>query len=325
MTPREVDLEFELLDKDIDQAELADRLGISEGTLRGYIRNRWTVLDRNVLERLLDLLQCDAASVLKTKECPFFKPFQDRPVCLYVRRPDAAADQRITHRDYGATKHVEKLLRDWVDPIAVAESFATTPDQFNRVLAENCIIVGSPMVNPAAELAFCHAFGATPFDPNQRVRLPFTFQAADRPDLPVSTVFEPSPSGKQGIWLRSEGVLIEADHWPLEEFKRMRISEGRDCAVVLVANRRSPGPSSDRRKVVVLSGFTGTGTESAATALVDHYRDLEPRGKDSPPVWGIIEVVYRKPKNTTSREVLKYKWRCRVGGRRPIDFIQKEA
>ena len=112
-----------------------------------------------------------------------------------------------------------------------------------------------------------------------------------------------SPTQEQGIWLEKENVLVEADYWPLEEFKRNRIDKGRDCAVVLVANHCPANRSGDCRKLIALSGFTGAATETAATAVVDHYRDLEPR-EDPPYVWGTIEVFYKTGLGLTDRQII---------------------
>jgi hypothetical protein len=75
-------------------------------------------------------------------------------------------------------------------------------------------------------------------------------------------------------------------------------------------------------KVIVLSGSGGVGTEAAARAVVDQYRDLEPR--DQEPVWGVVEVLYRKSAGSTTCELVSYRWRYRVNGRCPIDFAKKK-
>jgi hypothetical protein len=103
---------------------------------------------------------------------------------------------------------------------------------------------------------------------------------------------EASADGKLGIWLRDENELLEADSWPPDEFQRLRIAKGRDCAVVVVWNYPATDQSGRPRKLIVLSGSGGVGTEAAARAVVDQYRDLEPR--DQEPVWGVVEVLYRK-------------------------------
>jgi hypothetical protein len=336
--PREVDLNLQsLLEKrapGTTKVELADRLGISEGTLRGYFENRWTVLDRTVVERLADFFQCDVASLLTTTESRFFDPFRAikekhpaRPTCLYLRRPDAdtpriGSGRPVAHRDNQAIGRVGRLLQQCIDDIVGIEDQAMTPDQFDQRLLSNCIVLGSPMVNPASEMAICRIFGAEPFNPRQSTKLPFAFRVAAT-TLGPSSIVEISRDGKTGIWLREEQELLQADFWPRDKFRELRINKGRDCAVVVACNHPSPDKPPEFRKLVVLSGFGGIGTESAADALADHYRDLEPRHGASF-VWGAIEVLYKKPFNSTDREILNYNWRCRNGGRCPLDFAKRK-
>ena len=47
---------------------------------------------------------------------------------------------------------------------------AKTAEKFEECLSENCVVLGSPMVNPASELALCHMFGVAPFAPAQPCR-----------------------------------------------------------------------------------------------------------------------------------------------------------
>jgi transcriptional regulator with XRE-family HTH domain len=333
--PREVELNLEQLlrDKapDTDKVELAARLGVSEATVSAYIENRWTVLDRTVMERLADYLQCDAGSLVTTTESCFFDPFrlaageETHPTCLYLTRPDAAAVQTgrpIAYRDNRAIESVATWLRDSVDGMAGTEHTITALEQFNQHLLQNCIVVGSPMVNPAAEMAICRVFGAEAFNVGHRTKLPFSFKVAETAGTSPSTVLESSGDGKLGIWLRREKELLQADVWPAEEFQKVRIKKGRDYAAIVVLNHR-PHESAHLRKLVILSGFGGIGTEAAALALIDRYRDLEPR-EDAAYVWGIIEVFYRKQANSRKREILDYRWRCRKGGRCPVDFTRRK-
>jgi hypothetical protein len=335
---REVQLKLEsLLNErapEIPKAKLAKRLGIADGTLRGLLENRWTVLDRTLLERLADFFQCDIASLLTTTESPFFDPFRAisrkeghafHPTCLFLRRPDAnnmQAGRPAAYRDNEAMKFVSTLLRDCVDEYVDTEDAATTREQFDQHFSQNCLVVGSPRVNPASELAICRVFGAEPFTLGQHVRIPFTFRTADAASLGQSSIVEASPDGKLGIWLRDAQELLKADTWPREKFRKLEIQKGRDCGLILVLNHALQDPSKNIRKLVVLSGFSGMGTEAAAKALVDHYRDLEPRDQETY-VWGLIEVFYSKPGNSMSREFLGYNWRCRIGGRCPIDFAKR--
>jgi hypothetical protein len=194
------------------------------------------------------------------------------------------------------------------------------------------------MFNPATELAICRIFGAKPFDSRESEKIPFSFRAP-RLTIPNSSVVEASATGKPGIWLRGPKKLIEADYWPLEEFKQRWIEKGRDAAVVLVCNHRPSPESKTTRKLMVVAGLTGTATEGAAVALVDHFRDLEPRAakKDPSPateeqaqeaadnrsVWGVVEVFYRKPRRSVKREIRYYNWLLRVGGRCPVDVVKR--
>ena len=284
---------------------------------------------------MADFFQCDVASLLTTTETRFFDPFRgvpgddkcgNRPACLYLRRPDADAvrtGRPVALRDNRAIDHVAALLRDCVQESAGVEESAGTREQFDNHLEQNCIVVGSPIVNPAAEMAICRAFCVEPFNPKANVQLPFTFKVAAQKNVEPSSILETSTDGKVGIWLRKEDEFLQASAWPREEFFRLRIREARDWAVVLVWNHQTADSSSNVRKLIVLSGFGGIGTEAAAKALVRHYRDLEPR--DRLPVWGIVEAVYRKPANSQVRELLDYSWCGRKGGRCPVDFTKRRT
>jgi hypothetical protein len=334
--PRQVDLRLEALLQEqapeTSKTELADRLGISDATLRSYLENRWTVLDRTVLERMADFFQCDAGSLLATRESPFFEPFQrlsgaelfaNSPTCVYLIRPDAnvmSGGRSVAYRDHQAIDRVGTLLREHVDGLKEWETSAASPNAFKDALRQNCVILGSPFFNPATEMALCRAFGLEPFTPASRAQLPFTFRVAE--PQPQSTVLEHSPDGRQGIWHREYDELIERDYWPENEFKRRRIDRGRDAAVVLVASHAPGGEPGNLRKLIVLAGVGGAGTEAAAMALAGHYRDLEPF-RTGETVWGLLEVFYRKGPHTKERKNLTYNWRWRAGGRCPVNFVSR--
>ena len=89
-----------------------------------------------------------------------------------------------------------------------------------------------------------------------------------------------------------------------------------------MANHQPKALSEISRKLIVLAGFGGPGTEAAATALVDHFRDLEPRPKEKA-VWGVVEVFFRKEMYRMDRVDLRYNWRFRFGGRRPMAFVSR--
>lgn len=334
--PREVVLHFEDFVKaqeaaGVDAALLAKKLDISLATLNSYRENRWTVLDRGVLERMADLFEFDVSSLVRTTESHFFDPLRqasgqgpsDKPTCLYLRRPDgdiAQNERPLAYRDNKAIDHVAALLRRGVEDLAEPLTSAETYAEFRKAVRQNCVVLGSPMVNPAAEMAICHAFGVNHSDPTARTKLPFTFRYRPRTEQGPSCIVESTPDGKLGIWLRRKDHLFEVDWWSHDQFRRMRINQGRDCAVLLVMNNKIEEPPYTR-KLIVLSGFSGAGTEMAARALKEHYRNMEPINNERV-VWGIIDVSYQKDPGTTDREELSYSWRCRVGGRCPISFVK---
>jgi hypothetical protein len=317
---------------------LAKRLGVSENTIGKYLDNSWTVLDRSVLERLLDFLGPELMSLLRTKETKFFDPFggvgkgrgdrsagaSDDISCLYLRRPDAddssTEGKKVAFRDNEAMRILGTWFQDSGLEIETREHAATTREEFERKLSKNCIVIGSPIVNNAAEFAICRAFGLTPFDVEQRPKLPFTFRVSID-GINATSVIERSSNGEDGIWLRDAEVLLKTERWPFEQFKARHIREGKDYAVVMVVNR--PSEEGSMKKLMVLAGVSGLGTEAAAIALRDNYRNLEPIDSKAGVAWGVIEVVYTKSAKTARRELLRYTWRYRSGGRSPIDFARK--
>jgi hypothetical protein len=329
--PREIQLQVESLLKQhgTTKTDLAKRLKISEGTFRAYVDNKWTVLDRTVMERMLDIFQCDVGSLLNVSENPFFDPFQSDGTsrCLYLLRPNPdemnSEGRAVGLFDNRAINHLGELLEDMVPGIVPQQGVATNPKEFSESLSKNCVAIGSPIVNPASEMAICRVFGVKPFDPSQSRNLPFTFKVTrDFPERP-SSILERSLDGKEGIWLRSKGKLVEADALPKDEFRKRGIRRGRDCAVVIVSNHAEPNGSGRPRKLIVLSGSRGVGTEGAALALAEQYRDFEPRGKE--PVWGILEVIYSKPSHTETQTIRGSYWRYRSGGRCPVEFTKRRS
>jgi transcriptional regulator with XRE-family HTH domain len=129
------------------QADLAKRVGVSKATIAAYCANKWTVLDRTVLERITDVLQCDAGTLLATQESHFFDSYLDHPganpICIYLRRPDAdtmVKGRRLGHRDYLAIGRVDGLLKDGVEGMGTIEETASTPAEFNERIRQDCVI-----------------------------------------------------------------------------------------------------------------------------------------------------------------------------------------
>jgi hypothetical protein len=314
--------------KKTSKKRLAKVVGVSATTLRGYFEDRWPVLDRTVLERLADFFECSSvADLLEMNESPFFAPFSAvsakgsspaENACLYIRRPDAdkkRLGRPIALRDNEAIRHVSKLIGKHASHVTPLEVTAKTAEKFEHRLSQNCVVLGSPMVNPASELALCHMFGVAPSASSPNAKLPFIFRTDRVSPARPNSIAEVPVDGQRGIWLRKSEELVLADYWPEDEFQGMNVEKGRDCGVIAVMNRQSD--QGHPRKLIVLAGFSGVGTEAAAMALAEHYRDLEPR-RANKVAWGVIEVSYQKEVGG-SRDILNYNWRCRVGGRSLIE------
>jgi hypothetical protein len=318
------------------RVDLAKALDIGYPKLTGVLEGRWTVLDRFLLEKLADFLEADIGDLFATTESAFFHPFRvvagnesypGEPTCLYVRRPDAdrmGRSRPIRYRDDEAIQLVQRLLDRWLEGIRPVEETASTSDEFDQCIQQNCVVIGAPRVNIASELALCRAFNVKPFDPASRQSMPFQFRwpPAAKGAEKSSIGENAASSASCGVLIGEERAFIKADYWDYEQFKRERIDRGRDCGIVLVMNHQSVLGMT--RKLIVLAGFTGTGTQAAATALVDYYRDLEPY-EDEGCVWGAIEVLYQKSAGSTDRQIRDYSWRCRFGGRAPIDFDRRRG
>lgn len=329
LMPREVHLRLrELLARlkpGTPRSEVAQALNITENTVRGYLENRWTSLDRSVLERFADYLDCDASEFLDTRESSFFRPFHDPGgrQCYYLRRPDAdqlRENKPLAFIDDQALYTMTKLLRNVGEGTEVFPSSTVTQAEFHEKAAHNCVVVAAPRVNPATEMALCEAFHLELPSANTIQKAPFRFMWHPIQHAPLSTFGETSTAGKCGILFTDEDLLIPADYCPLEEFRSKPMRNARDCAVVLVMNRRT---SAGNRKLIVLAGFSGGGTQAAAMAVASDYRDLEPLENEQL-VWGVIEVLYRKHANTLERTITNRGWRVRYGGRNPIACKPKE-
>jgi hypothetical protein len=306
-------------------AQLALDLEVAEPTLRHYLDDRWTSLDRGLLERFADHLKCDADKIFETENSPFWKAFEGETSSLYYIRSWAKepTSPRIdpVFRDDIALRLVNELVTKCARHTTVyGHQQGDVQRRFRKYANENVVVVGSPKSNLASEDALQSIFGITPDSPKKP---PFRF--VWHPDMQVqASVFGTDASGsppRVGIWCEEKG-MVEAGYNPDEEAFIEGDAERRDCAVVVVRNHKS-GPDKPLRKMIVLAGFTRMGTEAAAERLKNDFRELEPRNGEEI-VWGIVEAIVTKRPHTREQKVLHSDWRYRVGGRNPMNFKAKK-
>jgi len=312
-------------------AELAKELQVSEATIRHYLEDRWTSVDRGILERFADLVKCEIGEIFETHPSPFWEAFSEPgSSCHYFRgRHRAQSGVPGMYLDDQALRLVSELIKDCAPHTNVYYGQAETPEQFLTHAEDNMVVVGSPKSSLTSEYALCRIFDVETFCPDAASPPPFQFVWHPAMKVGKSSFgrMATQSDSRCGIWLRDEGVLVTADYIPnLQEFTDKRIKDGRDCAVVVVMNHRTQ--SGKVRKLVVLSGLTKVGTEAAAQRLVSDFRELEPRNNESY-VWGVVEAIFQKEKGRENQKIVHTDWRYRSEGRMPIGFkptpIQKRG
>ena len=293
--------------------------------MRHYLEDRWTSVDRGLLERFADLVKCEVAEIFETRPSPFWEAFSEPgSSCHYIPAGGNNAAKeggRAIYTDDHALRLVSELVKDCAPKTVVFFGEAETAEQFRSLAEDNVVVVGSPKSNRASEYALCKIFGLEAFSPNAATPPPFHFVWHPSMKVEKSTFGSVSsqPKGPCGIWLHEKRATVVADYNPdLEKFTNSRITNGRDCAVVVVMNHRTTS-TGVLKKLVVLAGFTKVGTAAAAERLVADFRELEPRN-DEPFVWGIVEAVFQKEKGRQDQKIIHTGWRYRSGGRTPINF-----
>lgn len=323
MPHKETRLRFrQLLDEKIgdrmSRAEIVEALDVSSQTLSRYLLDHWSSVDRLLLERFADLVGCDIGDLFETRQSPFWQTFP-RPssVCNYVRLVDApAAEIENTRRvvsDDKALRIVHGLITECAPHTNVIERFGAVGKVFDELLRDNLVVVGGPRSNPATERALAKIFGT------QNPPFQFVWHPGMKAPLGAFAILAGNPGGPFGIKLGGETSIIEARYIHNKiDFEKDTTRDGRDCAVVVVANRTSELDGKPR-KLMILAGFSGVGTEGAAKRLAADFREMEPRDGETH-VWGIVEVIYTKTGTKGVKKLRHSDWRYRSGGRQPIAF-----
>lgn len=299
-------------------AKLAEKLHVTDTTIKRYLDNHWTTVDRGVLERFADLVGCKISEIFATHSSPFWDAFSGpASICNYVR-----PEYQGSFLDEKARSVINRLVTDCAKHTKVDDISADERTQFLKVAKNNCVVVGSPRRNQASEHALAQTFRPSRSDPP-----PFQFLWNPSMNLkPGTSIFSSvaaTTTSPCGILFgsRDPKQLVAATYFSEpKEFIDLSTEDGRDCAIVSVINH-STGPAP-ARKLIVLAGFTEIGTMAAAEMLASDFREMEPRDKDTY-VWGIVEVIYSKEAGEKDREILHKDWRYRSGGRSPIPFKEE--
>lgn len=310
---------------------LAGQIGVSPQKLNGMMNDDWEYITRDAIERAADYLGLEASELFDLQPIDFWKPIEEAKIYTFLRgsaRRTERTGLQIPRYDDEATVLVKSFLRNVlpeVDDPLFADHLDDEREILRRAKEETCIVIGSPKSNVASEILLSRFFGAEPFNPSleNRKKIPFGFcwgdtsEVAQTSSLACSSEARKVFTNRLGIAL-SGGIHVRADyHHDGSVFRGWQTQKGADCGFVFVAN--SPFKGERPVKLIVLAGFSGTGTLGAARALIEDFRYLEPLPTQAC-VYGIVEVRYTKEANTTTRKLKDIRWRCRRFGHSPIRF-----
>ena len=315
---------------------LAKEIGVSTQKLNSIMNDEWEYITRDAIERAADYLQLSAAEVFEFVPVDFWRPIEQAKKCTFLRGSQGArtseVEFRIPRYDDEATAVIKSFFRDSLqdlDEAPIADHLQDESELLRRAKRENCIVIGSPKSNAASEVLLSRFFGAVPFEPSleNRRKIPFGFcwqdgsPIADRSSLTCSSEARKESGNRPGITLKG-GIHVAADYHTAEEFHEWQTKNGADCGLVFVANK--PFHTDHNVKLIVLAGFSGIGTLTAAQALVRDFRYLEPVGSETC-VYGVVQGRYGKSPNSNARKFKEsVTWKYRKGGFAPIKSAKQD-
>lgn len=317
-----VNLRKHLEEKNLSQNALAKEIGISPQTLGKMLNDEWEYVQRDSIERTIDYLGLDVSQVFELIDVDFWKPIEDKKQCTFLRGSHhtlaGGNDFVIPGADADATQVVAPFVRRFGKNVDRYADHERNEDRLiERAKKENCIVIGSPRSNAAAEILLSRFFEAAPFKEEDRPLIPFGFCWPELSDLDKTSSLTCSDAAykrtgtRPGIAVRG-GPLVEADYVDPTEFLAWAPGKtARDCGLVFVANR--PFGTTEDVKLIVLAGFSGMGTIAAAEALMEDFRYLEPLSAKENYVWGVIQAWYTKAADSERRDYKRFRWKYRTG------------
>lgn len=318
------------------KTKFARQIGVSPKKLTAMLEDDWNYITRDAIERAADCVELDAAKIFAFEPIEFWKPIQDQEQCTFLRgnqNQTSSQDVEIPVADNNATKVITDFLGDSVPRYRLTDHGRNETELIEQVRSENCIVIGSPKSNAATEILLSRLFEAEPFSASddERIKIPFGFcwpadnDLAKGSTLTCSANARTKTKDKEGIAIRN-GPHVRATYMSNDEYRAWSAKKGKecgkDCGLVFVANK--PFGSDRPVKLIVVAGFSGIGTLGAATALIEDFRYLEPYSHEKF-VYGVVEVWYSKPSNSSVRTYIDFRWRYRSGGSLPLGVKRKKA
>ncbi|MBV9762685.1 MAG: helix-turn-helix transcriptional regulator [Acidobacteriaceae bacterium] len=286
---------------------VAEDLGISDTTLRKYLRNEALTFERRVLERLCDYLDVGIEDLIELVPCDFFPP---------SKRVTVLRNRRGSPDDYEMLGKLEHLFSQ--NNIGIEEETCDGPNDIAACIkAQDCLIVGSPRNNAAGAIAMCTLFQAGYSDPSRenRRKLPFVMHVPHEWHETTAVMQNPArdrqnPAQCQLVIATSADNLsdkettIAADYFPQDKFESEEITDGKDLGFVFVADHSS-STDGTRRRTYWVSGFTSIGTLASTRVIESELRSFS-IDKPGGYVLAVIQARFSKPTQSRRRNLEDY-------------------
>jgi DNA-binding Xre family transcriptional regulator len=283
---------------------IADDLGISDTTLRKYMRNEALTFERRVLERICDYLDIGIQDLFELVPCDFFPHSRQ----LTVLRAKSG-----TAEDYDTLAKLTGFLSQ--NGIHVDEETCGDPTEINGYLKNrDCAIVGSPRNNISGPLALCELFQADPADTSRenRRKLPFIMRVPEEWHDATALMEHATESPRKSHLLVAANAenLAEkqtkatADYYPKGTFETSPIEDALDFGIVLVADRL-PSHGQAAVRTYWLTGFTSVGAAASTNAIESELRSFNIE-KPGDYVLAVIQAKFSKPANSNRRTLKKF-------------------
>jgi transcriptional regulator with XRE-family HTH domain len=294
------------------QEAIAQAFGITENTLRKYLRNEVLSYEGRILERICDVLDVGIEDLLALVPCDFFP--HGEHLHLLRTKPEIDPD------DFEALGSLAAFFdRVPVEP-QTSSDFAELAHQ---IYSNDCVIVGSPHHNGAGEIALSLLFGADPLDTSDqnRRKLPLLMEVPSKwqtlgaltRSLPVQDpgplpcrVSAPESAEKEDKRVfREKKPRATADYYPPDQFQEA-IDKARDFGVILVADHWIPDREPPVR-TYWLSGFSSVGTLASLRVIQRDVRSFSldtSRERPGEFVLAIVQATFSKGAGSRKRNLL---------------------
>jgi hypothetical protein len=244
-------------------------------------------LDRDKLYKYMMFAQRNGFSPFSIEWHPVWRTFENsKDPIVIIRGPG------------GVDASVEVLLRDHFRQLhSATEAQLANGNVENIMISRNCVIVGSPKLNPACEIAMARLWGAEPYDSRKanRDRIPVHFLGIKpEPATRGSSILE--ESSRYGLNVQPPGEkkrrFVRMDWIPQERFESAT-GKGQDAATVVSCFR--PLGTEAEVTTIIIAGYTGLATLVAAQqATNEKLPEFDPNEDPGRPCFSILKFGYEK-------------------------------